>query len=66
MTDNKVVPLRGKNGACPICDKPTVSDFRPFCCKRCADRDLGKWLKEDYRLPTDEVAGFDGDPIEEN
>jgi hypothetical protein len=49
-----------------MCAKPTVDDYRPFCSKRCADRDLGKWLKEDYRMPSDEQPGFDGEPIEED
>ena len=39
---------------CPICGKPAVFEFRPFCSKRCADIDLGRWLKEGYRVPTDE------------
>ena len=29
-------------------------DARPFCSKRCANIDLGRWLKEGYRVPTDE------------
>lgn len=37
--------------ACPICGKPVVAGFRPFCSARCADVDLGRWLKEDYRAP---------------
>lgn len=37
--------------SCPICKKPTVLDFRPFCSKRCADLDLGKWLTESYAIP---------------
>jgi hypothetical protein len=36
---------------CPICQKPTVAEYRPFCSKRCADIDLGKWLREDYTIP---------------
>ncbi|MEO1121121.1 MAG: DNA gyrase inhibitor YacG, partial [Pseudomonadota bacterium] len=28
---------------CPICGKPRVHEHRPFCSKRCADIDLGKW-----------------------
>lgn len=39
---------------CPQCNKPTVEDFRPFCCKRCADVDLGKWFSESYALPSEE------------
>ncbi|MEO1918819.1 MAG: DNA gyrase inhibitor YacG [Paracoccaceae bacterium] len=37
--------------SCPICKKPTTLDFRPFCSKRCADVDLGKWLTESYTIP---------------
>jgi endogenous inhibitor of DNA gyrase (YacG/DUF329 family) len=36
---------------CPICKKPTDPAYRPFCSRRCADIDLGKWLTESYRVP---------------
>jgi endogenous inhibitor of DNA gyrase (YacG/DUF329 family) len=39
---------------CPICGKPTAAETRPFCSRRCADVDLGRWLKGTYRVPTDE------------
>lgn len=42
------------NTACPICKKPPVEKFHPFCCKRCADVDLGRWLKGSYAIPTEE------------
>ena len=48
-----------KAAKCPICAKPADPEFRPFCCKRCADVDLGKWLGEGYRIPTDDVAGYE-------
>jgi len=38
---------------CPECNKPTTPEFRPFCSKRCADVDLGKWFNESYQLPGD-------------
>ena len=38
---------------CPQCNKPTAQAYRPFCSKRCADLDLGKWLNEQYVLPGD-------------
>ncbi|MGH1453568.1 MAG: DNA gyrase inhibitor YacG [Paracoccaceae bacterium] len=38
--------------SCPICQKPTVQAYRPFCSKRCADVDLGKWLTGDYAVPS--------------
>lgn len=36
---------------CPICEKPVAPQFRPFCSKRCADVDLGRWLKGGYAIP---------------
>jgi endogenous inhibitor of DNA gyrase (YacG/DUF329 family) len=41
-----------------------VSQHRPFCSPRCAMIDLGRWLKEDYRIPTRErpQEGEEGDP----
>jgi len=35
---------------CPICGKPSVEKFRPFCSRRCADIDLGRWLGGRYRV----------------
>ena len=43
------------SGKCPICGKPTEPAYRPFCSKRCADIDLGRWLKEGYRIETEEA-----------
>lgn len=37
---------------CPICEKETDKTFRPFCSKRCADVDLGRWLNESYAVPS--------------
>ena len=42
------------SGKCPQCGKPTVEAYKPFCSKRCADVDLARWLREDYRIPTAE------------
>jgi uncharacterized protein len=38
-------------GACPICGKPTVLAYRPFCSKRCADVDLQRWFTGRYAVP---------------
>ena len=38
--------------ACPICNAATVSDYRPFCSRRCADLDLAKWLNGSYATPS--------------
>ena len=37
--------------SCPICEEETVPKYRPFCSKRCADIDLGKWLSGSYAIP---------------
>lgn len=39
---------------CALCGKPQDAKFRPFCSKRCADLDLGRWLKGDYAIPGSE------------
>ena len=39
---------------CPICGKPADAKHRPFCSARCQTIDLGRWLKGDYRIPTEE------------
>ena len=36
---------------CPLCGKPAAEGFKPFCSKRCADVDLGRWLKGGYAIP---------------
>ncbi len=36
---------------CPICEKETAQAYRPFCSRRCADVDLGKWLTGVYAVP---------------
>lgn len=48
-------------GRCPICGKPRAPEYRPFCSKRCADVDLGRWLKGDYVVPGHPDADEDGD-----
>ncbi len=51
----KVVPLKGRK--CPVCGKAADVNVRPFCSKRCADLDLGRWLGGTYRIPTEEPPG---------
>lgn len=41
---------------CPICGKKTHPSYKPFCSKRCADVDLGKWLNESYAIVSDELS----------
>lgn len=40
---------------CPLCKKPSVPEFRPFCSKRCADIDLARWFRNDYRIAGEET-----------
>ena len=47
---------------CPVCGKPTVREHRPFCSKRCAEVDLGRWLKGVYAVPGDPVGKIDDEP----
>lgn len=35
---------------CPICSAMSVRAYRPFCSKRCADVDLGRWLNGSYSI----------------
>jgi uncharacterized protein len=39
--------------SCPTCGKDSVEKYRPFCSKRCADVDLGRWLTGSYAIPAD-------------
>ena len=36
---------------CPICRKPRVAEFAPFCSSRCRDRDLARWFNDGYAVP---------------
>ena len=39
---------------CAVCGKPQKPECKPFCSKRCADVDLGKWLGGRYAIPAEE------------
>lgn len=39
---------------CPICKKPSVFEYRPFCSKRCGDIDLARWFRGEYRIEGEE------------
>lgn len=51
---------------CPNCGKATVTKFRPFCSKRCAELDLGNWLNEGYSIPVNEEDVDDDDGYSEH
>jgi endogenous inhibitor of DNA gyrase (YacG/DUF329 family) len=51
---------------CPICRRPRVHEYRPFCSARCRDVDLGRWFGEAYRVPAAEPGddhGEGGEPV---
>lgn len=59
MTARTIKPAQTKVAAgCPICGTATVDAHRPFCSKRCAQIDLGRWLKGGYAVP--------GQPVNES
>ena len=48
---------------CPICGKPPIDRYRPFCSKRCAEVDLHRWLTGAYAIPVvEEDASAEGEP----
>jgi hypothetical protein len=49
---------------CTTCKHPIGKDrtFLPFCSARCRQVDLGKWLNEEYRMPSEN----DGSGPDEN
>jgi uncharacterized protein len=52
MTSDSPIAMRRR---CPICGKVATLQHRPFCSPRCAQIDLGRWLKGNYSIPTDEA-----------
>jgi len=60
------VPLRKTrgSGSCPVCGKSVDPDYRPFCSRRCADIDLGRWLNGGYAIAGEEVASGGEDEAE--
>ena len=51
---------------CPICGKPAVARFRPFCSGRCTDVDLARWFTGSYRVRSEEPAGEGDDEAPED
>jgi len=47
---------------CPLCKKPASEKHKPFCSKRCADIDLGRWLKGNYVVPGPAIDESEGLP----
>ncbi len=53
MAEPEQPPVRPER-RCPICGKPTLQAYRPFCSARCRDVDLGHWFGERYAVPAAE------------
>lgn len=49
-----------RSSTCPVCGKPSAEVTWPFCSRRCADVDLGRWLTGQYR-----IRGPDAEPDED-
>ena len=55
-----------KKVTCPVCKKNREEEseewpFFPFCSERCKTIDLGRWLREEYRMPAEDSDGIDAD-----
>ena len=59
------VEIPKKPGRCPICRKQSADAYRPFCSKRCADIDLGKWFSGGYAIAGREEHESDPSTVEE-
>ena len=51
----KIVKGHSQKAACPLCQQPADALHRPFCSRRCAQLDLGKWLTGSYAIPSHEA-----------
>jgi endogenous inhibitor of DNA gyrase (YacG/DUF329 family) len=50
-------PLR----ECPICGRPATRETYPFCSRRCAERDLNRWLSGAYVIPAGREENAEGE-----
>jgi hypothetical protein len=58
----------GATPGCPLCGKPVVPEYRPFCSQRCKLRDLAHWIggDEPYVISGEPLVGLfdeDGEPL---
>ncbi len=64
MASNGPLKTAAKPPKCPVCKRLTAEAYRPFCSKRCADVDLGRWLMGTYAIAGgNSDADEDGDAI---
>ena len=43
-----------KIAKCPICKNKSITEFLPFCSKKCSDLDLMKWLSDENYINLNE------------
>lgn len=60
MSEPGEPPATSTPRPCPLCGKPRVERYRPFCSKRCADVDLARWLGGNYRVAASDDDEEDG------
>ena len=55
-----------KTHKCPICHKLfTDLHYAPFCSKRCADVDLGRWFDGSYAVPSEDLDELETQELSE-
>lgn len=55
-----------KTHKCPICRKLFTGDeYAPFCSKRCADVDLGRWFNGSYAVASEDLDEVETIELEE-
>lgn len=47
--------------ACPLCGKPAIQNYRPFCSRLCANHDLINWIDGKYAIPANEEESDEAD-----
>lgn len=55
-----------KTHKCPICGKLVADEqYVPFCSKRCADVDLGRWFNGNYAVASEDLDEVETIELEE-
>ncbi|MGK7867259.1 DNA gyrase inhibitor YacG [Falsiroseomonas sp. E2-1-a20] len=52
MTNSR--PTKPFPRVCPICRRAVTDPASRFCSERCAQVDLGRWLRGDYAIPVED------------
>jgi endogenous inhibitor of DNA gyrase (YacG/DUF329 family) len=55
-----------KTRKCPICHKLFAGEeYTPFCSKRCADVDLGRWFNGSYAVASEDLDELETEELSE-